>query len=64
MLIDAAALPHPDLYKILIGSIAPRPIAWAGTRSAKGLNNLAPFSFYNCFSAAPPITIPGERATP
>jgi len=55
MLIDAAALPQPDLYKILIGSIAPRPIAWVGTRSATGLNNLAPFSFYNCFSAAPPI---------
>lgn len=55
MLIDVATLSHPDLYKILIGSIAPRPIAWAGTRSAKGLNNLAPFSFYNCFSATPPI---------
>lgn len=55
MIIDAAAIPHPDLYKILIGSIAPRPIAWAGTRNRKGQNNLAPFSFYNCFSAAPPI---------
>jgi flavin reductase (DIM6/NTAB) family NADH-FMN oxidoreductase RutF len=55
MLIDAAALPHPDLYKILIGSIAPRPIAWVGSRSRQGANNLAPFSFYNCFSANPPI---------
>jgi flavin reductase (DIM6/NTAB) family NADH-FMN oxidoreductase RutF len=55
MLIDAAAIPHPYLYKILIGAIAPRPIAWAGTRSKQGLNNLAPFSFFNCFSANPPI---------
>lgn len=55
MLIDAAALSHPDLYKILIGSIAPRPIAWVGTRNRARQNNLAPFSFYNCFSATPPI---------
>jgi flavin reductase (DIM6/NTAB) family NADH-FMN oxidoreductase RutF len=55
MLIDAAALPHPDMYKLLIGSISPRPIAWVGTRNLAGQNNLAPFSFYNCFSAAPPI---------
>lgn len=55
MLIDAAVISHPDIYKILIGSIAPRPVAWAGTRSLSGKNNLAPFSFYNCFSAAPPI---------
>jgi len=55
MLIDAAALSHPDMYKLLIGSITPRPIAWVGTRNLAGQNNLAPFSFYNCFSAAPPI---------
>lgn len=55
MLLDAAALPHADMYKLLIGSIAPRPIAWVGSRSREGLNNLAPFSFYNCFSAQPPI---------
>ena len=55
MLIDAAALSHPDLYKILIGSIAPRPIAWVGTRNRARQNNLAQFSFYNCFSATPPI---------
>lgn len=55
MLIDVATLTHPELYKILIGSIAPRPIAWVGTRGADGSNNLAPFSFYNCFSATPPI---------
>jgi flavin reductase (DIM6/NTAB) family NADH-FMN oxidoreductase RutF len=55
MILDASQVPHPELYKILIGSILPRPIAWAGTRSRSGVNNLAPFSFYNCFSANPPI---------
>lgn len=55
MFLEAAQLTHAEMYKILIGSIAPRPIAWAGTRSKDGLNNLAPFSFFNCFSADPPI---------
>lgn len=55
MLLDAARLSQAEMYKILIGSVAPRPIAWAGTRSKTGVNNLAPFSFYNCFSSRPPI---------
>lgn len=68
MLLDAAALSHPDMYKLLIGAVAPRPIAWVGSRSQGGLNNLAPFSFYNCFSAQPPIigfsTIPRPDGRP
>lgn len=55
MILEAKQLPQGDMYKILIGGIAPRPIAWAGTRGSDGVNNLAPFSFYNCFSANPPI---------
>jgi flavin reductase (DIM6/NTAB) family NADH-FMN oxidoreductase RutF len=55
MLLDASQLSRQDVYKILIGSVAPRPIAWAGTRSKSGVNNLAPFSFFNAFSANPPI---------
>jgi flavin reductase (DIM6/NTAB) family NADH-FMN oxidoreductase RutF len=55
MILDTAELSQNDMYRILIGSVAPRPIAWAGTRSKSGVNNLAPFSFYNCFSSKPPI---------
>ncbi len=55
MILDASQLAQPDMYKILIASVIPRPIAWAGTRSKHGINNLAPFSFYNCFSSNPPI---------
>lgn len=55
MFLEASQLPHHDMYRILIGSIAPRPVAWVGTRSKQGINNLAPFSFYNCFSSKPPI---------
>lgn len=62
MLLDAEQVTQPDMYKILLGSVAPRPIAWAGTRSRAGHNNLAPFSFYNCFSSKPPML--GFSATP
>lgn len=55
MLLDAAQLTQQEMYRILIASVIPRPIAWAGTRSRNGVNNLAPFSFYNCFSSNPPI---------
>ena len=55
MLLSADDLSLAEMYKILIGSVAPRPIAWAGTRSTDGINNLAPFSFYNAFSSKPPI---------
>jgi flavin reductase (DIM6/NTAB) family NADH-FMN oxidoreductase RutF len=55
MHIDPATLNNKEMYKFLIGGVAPRPIAWAGTRSKDGINNLAPFSFYNAFSSTPPI---------
>ncbi|KPV43646.1 hypothetical protein AN477_11445 [Alicyclobacillus ferrooxydans] len=40
-------MPWQDNYKLLIGSIVPRPIAFVSTRSADGVNNLAAFSFFN-----------------
>ena len=42
-------------YKFLIGSILPRPIAVVSTKNENGTNNLAPFSFFNGFSAKPMI---------
>lgn len=42
-------------YKFLIGSILPRPIAVVSTKNENGSNNLAPFSFFNGFSAKPMI---------
>ncbi len=44
-----------EQYKILIGSIIPRPIAFITTQSDKGIVNLAPFSFYNIVSYNPAI---------
>jgi flavin reductase (DIM6/NTAB) family NADH-FMN oxidoreductase RutF len=42
-------------YQLLTGCVMPRPIAWISTRSADGLLNLAPFSFFNIASSDPPI---------
>ena len=42
-------------YKFLIGSVLPRPIAVVSTRNENGTHNLAPFSFFNGFSAKPMI---------
>lgn len=44
-------------YKILIGSVVPRPIAWVSTKSKSGTFNLAPFSFFNAVSSNPPIIV-------
>jgi flavin reductase (DIM6/NTAB) family NADH-FMN oxidoreductase RutF len=46
MHLDPVKLSQPDRYKLLIGLIVPRPIAWVSTISPKGKLNLAPFSFF------------------
>jgi flavin reductase (DIM6/NTAB) family NADH-FMN oxidoreductase RutF len=43
------------LYRLMIGMITPRPIAWVGTRGADGVDNLAPFSFFMGVGSAPPM---------
>jgi flavin reductase (DIM6/NTAB) family NADH-FMN oxidoreductase RutF len=47
-------LPHNEFYRILISTVAPRPIAWVSTLN-NGHLNLAPFSFFNVVSAKPPM---------
>jgi flavin reductase (DIM6/NTAB) family NADH-FMN oxidoreductase RutF len=47
-------LPYGEFYRILIGAVVPRPIAWVSTLS-NGRLNLAPFSFFNAVSAKPPL---------
>ncbi|MFN0012749.1 MAG: flavin reductase family protein [Phycisphaerales bacterium] len=53
--IDPASLAPADRYKLLIGGVVPRPIAWVSTISPDGRLNLAPFSFFNAVSASPPV---------
>ena len=55
--IDPKEIPIPQLHQYLIGSIGPRPICFASTINKDGEPNLAPFSFFNIFSANPPIVI-------
>jgi flavin reductase (DIM6/NTAB) family NADH-FMN oxidoreductase RutF len=42
-------------YKLMTAVIVPRPIAWVSSRSADGVDNLAPHSFFTVSSVAPPI---------
>jgi flavin reductase (DIM6/NTAB) family NADH-FMN oxidoreductase RutF len=42
------------LYKLLTGTVIPRPIAWVATVDENGIDNLAPFSFFNVVSEDPP----------
>jgi flavin reductase (DIM6/NTAB) family NADH-FMN oxidoreductase RutF len=46
-----------ELHSYLLGAVSPRPIAFASTIDKDGNPNLAPFSFFNVFSAHPPILI-------
>ena len=55
MEIDLAALAWEDAYRYLAAAVIPRPIAWVSSLSAAGTNNVAPYSFFNAFSARPTI---------
>jgi len=57
MELELAGLSAHERYKLLIGLVIPRPIAWVSTWSANGIANCAPFSFFNVISEAPPLCI-------
>ncbi len=44
-----------DIYKLLVSTIQPRPIAWVTTQDVDGTINAAPFSFFNAVSGDPPV---------
>lgn len=50
-------LPTAKLHGYLLGAVAPRPVAFASTIDKEGNVNLSPFSFFNVFSARPPILV-------
>lgn len=55
-----------DLYKLLIGMVVPRPIAFVSSLDSRGIRNLAPFSFFMACSADPPVVcfVAGHRPGP
>ncbi|PKP46772.1 MAG: flavin reductase [Bacteroidetes bacterium HGW-Bacteroidetes-12] len=55
--IDPKEIPIPKLHHYLLGGVGPRPIALASTVDKDGNPNLSPFSFFNVFSANPPIMV-------
>ena len=57
MKLDPKEVSLGKLHNTLLGSVGPRPIAFASTIDKDGNKNLSPFSFFNVFSANPPIAI-------
>lgn len=57
MTLDPNDIKTPELHGILLGAVQPRPIAFASTVNADGAVNLSPYSFFNVFSANPPVMI-------
>jgi flavin reductase (DIM6/NTAB) family NADH-FMN oxidoreductase RutF len=55
MTIDPKVTEPANIYKVMVGSIIPRPIAFVSTISREGILNLAPFSFFTGASANPPV---------
>ena len=55
MIVDPHSEACADIYKLLVGVIVPRPIAFVSTLSQDGTANLAPFSFFTAVSANPPV---------
>tara|TARA_B100000446_G_scaffold89813_1_gene84380 strand:+ start:54 stop:665 length:612 start_codon:yes stop_codon:yes gene_type:complete len=55
VLLEKAPLSAGVLYRLLSGSVCPRPIAWVATQDKRGNANLAPFSFFNVASIDPPV---------
>jgi flavin reductase (DIM6/NTAB) family NADH-FMN oxidoreductase RutF len=52
-----AELTAQQNYRLLNGGVTPRPIAWISTRSADGVDNLAPYSFFTVASCNPPVLL-------
>ncbi|MGZ5837682.1 MAG: flavin reductase family protein, partial [Xanthobacteraceae bacterium] len=61
---DFHELSARDKYKLMIGTVVPRPIALVTTVDPQGRVNAAPFSFFNCLSADPPILALGVENHP
>src|SRR5437016_2507395 len=52
---DPAEIPFPETHRLILGGIAPRPIAFVRSLDNDGRPNLSPFSFFNAFGVNPPV---------
>ena len=55
--LDPKIVSQKAIYHFLTGAVTPRPIAFVSTINLEGIGNLAPFSFYNAVSSAPPAVM-------
>ncbi len=55
MIVDPESTESSNIYKLMVGVIVPRPIAFVSSISPDGVRNLAPFSFFTGISANPPV---------
>ncbi len=55
MLFDLQNVTNENVYKLLVATIGPRPVAWVTTQDVDGTVNCAPFSFFNAMSGNPPV---------
>jgi flavin reductase (DIM6/NTAB) family NADH-FMN oxidoreductase RutF len=55
MIFDFQDTTNQNVYKLLVATIGPRPIAWVTTKDVDGSVNAAPFSFFNAMSGNPPV---------
>jgi flavin reductase (DIM6/NTAB) family NADH-FMN oxidoreductase RutF len=53
--LDATTMDTATAYRLLVGAVVPRPVAWITTRSKDGVVNAAPFSSYNYVAHSPPM---------
>ena len=54
MQLDPQKIGTEAMYKLMIGCVVPRPIAWVSSMDADGVPNLAPFSYFMAITEDPP----------
>lgn len=64
MFFDFQTLPTRERYKLIVSTIVPRPVAWVVTQDADGINNAAPYSFFNALTDDPVVIAIGCGPTP
>ena len=57
MKIDPAEADAKVIARTVLNSVVPRPIGWISTRNDAGVDNLAPFSYFNAVSSSPPVVM-------
>lgn len=55
MILEPDSMAPRDIYRLMVSTVVPRPVAWVSTLSRSGVANLAPFSYFNGVTSRPPM---------